>query len=125
VRNDAGVAAVEEGVRRLREGRTLLIFPKGTDAVSDSPVARGRGHIGRAGATSTRSRSVRPRTLMKGQRWHDVPDGPFELTVRVLPPIAPGDVALDGASPSVAARRLTDALRERLLAALREAPAPA
>jgi hypothetical protein len=54
-----------------------------------------------------------------------VPDRPFELTVRVLPAIAPQDVVEGGTSSSVAARRLTEALRERLVAALHEAPAPA
>jgi 1-acyl-sn-glycerol-3-phosphate acyltransferase len=130
VRNDAGLAAVEEGVRRLREGRTLLIFPEGTRTPEDAALGslrRGAAHIAlRAGVDLLPvAITCRPRTLMKGQRWHDVPDRPFELTVRVLPPIAPRDVVAGGASASVSARRLTEALRERLLDALREAPAPA
>jgi len=128
VRNDAGVAAVEEGVRRLREGRTILIFPEGTRTPEGEilgTLQRGAAHIAvRAGAEIVPvAITCRPRTLMKGQRWHDVPDRAFELTVRVLPPIAPKDVVPSDASPSIAARRVNDALRERLLGALRATPA--
>lgn len=130
VRNDAGVAAVEEGVRRLRAGRTLLIFPEGTRTPEHERLGalrRGAAHIAlRAGAEIVPvAISCRPRTLMKGQRWYDVTDRAFEMTVRVLPPIAPDAVAGAGVSPSVAARRLTEAVRERLLAALDEVAAAA
>ena len=60
---------------------------------------------------------------MKGQPWYDVPDRAFVLTVRVLEPLAPKEVLAGGETASVAARKVTDALRERLLAAL--APAGA
>jgi 1-acyl-sn-glycerol-3-phosphate acyltransferase len=125
VRNDAGAEAIEEGVRRLREGRCLLIFPEGTRTplgVPLGPLRRGAAHIAlRAGVELTPvAITCRPRTLMKGQRWHEVPDRPFELTARVLPPLAPKQVLAGDETPSVAARKLTAALRERLLAALEE-----
>ena len=40
------------------------------------------------------------------------------LTVRVLAPFSPKDVLDGGESDSIAARKVTDALRERLLAVL-------
>jgi len=130
VRNDAGLAAVEEGVRRLRDGRTLLVFPEGTRTPAGAalgPLRRGAAHMAvRAGVELLPVViTCRPRTLMKGQAWYDVPDGAFELTLRVLPPLAPKDVADGAASPSIVARRLTEALRERLLEALADAPVPA
>jgi len=125
VRNDAGLAAVEEGARRLRAGRTLLVFPEGTrtpEGVALGPLKRGAAHMAvRAGVEILPvAIACRPRTLMKGQRWHDVPDRPFELTVRVLAPLHPKDVVAPGARPSVAARRVTEALGARLLEALAE-----
>ena len=68
--------------------------------------------------------TCRPRTLMKGQRWYDVPDRAFDLTLRVLPPLAPKEVLAGGRDAVVAARKLTDALRERLLDALADGGHP-
>jgi 1-acyl-sn-glycerol-3-phosphate acyltransferase len=123
VRNDAGAEAIEEGVRRLRQGRRLLIFPEGTRTplgVPLGPLRRGAAHIAlRAGVDLTPvAITCRPRTLMKGQRWHEVPDRAFELTVRVLPPLAAKQVLAGDETASIAARKLTAALEARLLAAL-------
>jgi len=129
VRNDAGAEAIEEGVRRLREGRRLLIFPEGTRTPGGArlgPLRRGAAHIAlRAGAEILPiAITCEPRTLMKGQRWYDVPDRAFVLTARVLAPVAPKEVLCGGETPSVAARKVTEAVRERLLEALEPAGAP-
>ena len=129
VRNDAGAEAIEEGVRRLRQGRRVLIFPEGTRTpfgVPLGPLRRGAAHIAlRAGVDLTPvAIRCRPRTLMKGQRWHEVPDRAFDLTVRVLDPLAPKQVLAGDETASVAARKLTAALRERFLAALAEEARP-
>ena len=123
VRNDAGAEAIEEGVRRIRQGRRVLIFPEGTRTplgVTLGPLRRGAAHIAlRAGVDLTPvAISCWPRTLMKGQPWHEVPERAFDLTVRVLDPLSPKQVLAGDETASVAARKLTDALRERLLAAL-------
>lgn len=129
VRNDAGAEAIEEGVRRLREGRRLLIFPEGTRTPGGArlgPLRRGAAHIAlRAGAEILPiAITCEPRTLMKGQRWYDVPDRAFVLTARVLAPVAPKEVLCGGETPSVAARKVTEAVRARLLEALEPAGAP-
>jgi hypothetical protein len=52
---------------------------------------------------------------MRGQKWYDVPDGPFDYTLRVGDPIAvqPYREALErGESRGRVARRLTAELRE-------------
>jgi 1-acyl-sn-glycerol-3-phosphate acyltransferase len=123
VRNDAGAEAIEEGVRRLREGRSLLIFPEGTRTplgVPLGPLRRGAAHIALRAGVELQPVAIRcvPRTLMKGQRWHDVPDRAFELRVKALPPLLPKEVLAGGESASIAARKVTDALRARLLEAL-------
>jgi 1-acyl-sn-glycerol-3-phosphate acyltransferase len=129
VRNDAGAEAIEEGVRRLRQGRRLLIFPEGTRTplgVPLGPLRRGAAHIAlRAGVDLTPvAITCRPRTLMKGQRWHEVPDRAFELAVRVLPPLAAKQVLAGDETASIAARKLTAALEARLLGALAEQAQP-
>jgi 1-acyl-sn-glycerol-3-phosphate acyltransferase len=123
VRNDAGAEAIEEGVARLSAGRRLLIFAEGTRTplgVTLGPLRRGAAHIAlRANADILPvAITCAPRTLMKGQKWYAVPDRPFVLTVRVLERFAPKDVLRGGETDSVAARKVTDAIRERLLAVL-------
>jgi 1-acyl-sn-glycerol-3-phosphate acyltransferase len=123
VRNDAGAEAIEEGVARLRAGRRLLVFAEGTRTPKGAtlgPLRRGAAHIAlRAGVPILPiAITCEPRTLMKGQPWYAVPDRSFVVTVRVLEPFAPKDVLDGGESDSVAARKVTTALRERLLAAL-------
>jgi 1-acyl-sn-glycerol-3-phosphate acyltransferase len=123
VRNDSGAEAIEEGVARLRAGRRLLIFAEGTRTpfgVTLGPLRRGAAHIAlRAGAEILPvAITCEPRTLMKGQPWYQVPDRAFVLTVRVLAPFAPKDVLRGGETDSVAARKVTDAIRGRLLAVL-------
>jgi 1-acyl-sn-glycerol-3-phosphate acyltransferase len=123
VRNDAGADAIEEGVARLRAGRRLLIFAEGTRTpfgVTLGPLRRGAAHIAlRANAEILPvAITCEPRTLMKGQPWYQVPDRSFVLTVRVLEPFAPKDVLRGGETDSIAARKVTDAVRERLLAVL-------
>jgi 1-acyl-sn-glycerol-3-phosphate acyltransferase len=78
ITNDSGVAVVYEAARRLREGRTLVVFPEGTR----TPEAGGLGHFQRGAAHIALASgldmlpveiSVEPRMLMKGQAWYHVP----------------------------------------------------
>lgn len=114
IRNDDGDALVRACSSRLRAGRSVLLFPEGTR----SP----RGGLGRFQRGAARIAvdsgcplvpvviTCHPPTLMKGQRWYDVPDRPADLTIRVEAAIAPPPA--DGmAQPALVARRLTDAAR--------------
>jgi 1-acyl-sn-glycerol-3-phosphate acyltransferase len=127
VSNTGGKAIVGTCAERLRRGRSLLMFPEGTR----SP-ARALGHFHR-GAARIALESGRdllpvlatcdPPTLMRGQKWYDVPDRPFEYTLRVGDPIAvqPYREALArGESRSRVARRLTAELREHFAKGLEE-----
>jgi 1-acyl-sn-glycerol-3-phosphate acyltransferase len=113
--NDPGETLIEQCAERLREGRSLLIFPEGTR----SP----KGRLGslRRGAAHMALRSQRPLcpvfircdppALMSGQPWYDVPSKPMRYTIEVGPAIDPR-LFIDGRARGVAARELTAALRD-------------
>ncbi len=128
--NDNGLRAINECVRRLQSGRSVIVFPEGTR----SPEG-GLGEF-RPGAALIALRSDRdilpavlscdPPTLSKGKSWYDVPAGPLRVTVRIGEPLSLGSEAVhaaadrdgdgDAIAPALpqAARRLTAELRESI-----------
>jgi 1-acyl-sn-glycerol-3-phosphate acyltransferase len=122
VRNDEGREIVRECVERLRAGRSLVIFPEGTRSPLEGlgPFQRGAARVALEAGCDLLPVALHcdPPTLRKGQKWYDVPDRPFCLSLRVLPPIRASTVrdALrrGECSPGAAARRLTGELREAL-----------
>ncbi len=123
LRDDGGPRVVAEAVRRLRAGRTLVMFPEGTRSPEGEP---GRGALGRFQRGAAHMAlgggcdlwpvviEVTPRSLRKGQKWYDVPERTMEVAIRVLEPLAPGKLLRGHETPSVAARVVTAALRDRL-----------
>ena len=109
--NDDGDALVESCADRIAQGRSVLLFPEGTR----SP--RGGLHRFQRGAAHIALKSgcpivpvvitCRPPTLLKGQPWHDVPDGRPQWVLRVGAPIDPARYLDGGNTLPVAARRLT------------------
>jgi len=117
IANDGGVHVVQECARRLREGRTLLVFPEGTRSPESGlgRFERGAAHIALASGLDILpiEITVAPRMLMKGQPWYEVPPRAGRYTLRVGEPLIAKDF-LDGSESSVkAARKLTKALRAR------------
>jgi len=117
ISNDGGAHVVNEAARRLREGRTLLVFPEGTRSpeVGLGHFERGAAHIALASGLDILpiEITVAPRMLMKGQPWYEVPPRAGRYTLRVGDPLVAKDF-LDGSESSVmAARKLTKALRAR------------
>jgi 1-acyl-sn-glycerol-3-phosphate acyltransferase len=117
--NVGGQAIVEACVASLRAGRSLVLFPEGTRSPAHElgPFQRGAAHIALDADRDLVPVLVtcEPPTLMRGQKWHDVPDRPFELRLRVGDPIRVGPYreALErGESRPRVARRLTAELRE-------------
>ncbi|MDJ0786922.1 MAG: lysophospholipid acyltransferase family protein [Myxococcota bacterium] len=113
---EEGSQMVEEGARRLREGRTLVMFPEGTRSPERGlgHFYRGAAHIALHGGCDLLPITIRvePPSLMKGQRWWHVPESTIRFTFSVGDPISPKE-PLDGSeSRSVAARKITRALRE-------------
>jgi 1-acyl-sn-glycerol-3-phosphate acyltransferase len=116
VPNDAGSRVVEAAVGRLREGRSLIVFPEGTRSPPGGlgHLRRGAAHVALADGRELLPVVIRcdPPTLAKGQKWYDLPDRPFELTVQVGEPIASRPLRESGVAAPLAARRLTAELRE-------------
>ncbi|MFI5315835.1 MAG: lysophospholipid acyltransferase family protein [Myxococcota bacterium] len=115
--NERGVAVVAEAARRLREGRTLVVFPEGTRSPEGGlgHFERGAAHIALATGLDMLpvEISVEPRMLMKGQPWYHVPPRAGQYTLRVGEPVIAKE-HLDGSESAVmAARKLTRALRAR------------
>ena len=124
--NAGGQAIVDTCAERLRRGRSLVLFPEGTRSPLGElgPFQRGAAHIALASGCPLLPVVVtcEPQTLMRGQKWYEVPDRPFEYTLRVADPISvrPYLEAIDGGlSRGLAARRLTAELRETFEKALR------
>jgi 1-acyl-sn-glycerol-3-phosphate acyltransferase len=118
ITNDSGVAVVYEAARRLRAGRTLVIFPEGTRTPESGELGylqRGAAHIALAAGLDMLpiAINVEPRMLMKGQPWYHVPPRAGRYTLRVGEPVISKE-HLDGSESSVmGARKLTRALRAR------------
>ena len=91
IANDDAVQLMDDCRQRLGAGRSLLIFPEGTRSPAHGlqPFTRGAAHIAiRAGAPVIPILiSCHPPTLLKGSPWYDVPERPFEVTLRFLPPV--------------------------------------
>jgi len=116
LRNDGGAAVVDEAVQRLREGRTLLMFPEGTRSPDGGlgPFHRGFAHVAlRSGVDPTPVvLTCRPNTLGKDRHWYDVPDRAMQIVIRVEEPVSVKDAVPEDESQVLAARTLTAALRE-------------
>ena len=118
ISNDLGAAEiVAVSVSYLAEDRALLVFPEGTRSPEGGlgRFQRGAAHIAlETGLDMLPIRiSVEPPSLMKGQKWYDVPARRPRWTFRVGEPLVAKE-HLDGTESAVmAARKLTTALRAR------------
>lgn len=112
VRNDAGMAAVDECAARLERGRTLLVFPEGTRSPwgSFGRFQRGAAHIALASGKPVVAVTIHchPRMLGSGRKWHDVADGLSDFEMRIAGRLDPAAYQTDGASLPIAARRMTE-----------------
>jgi 1-acyl-sn-glycerol-3-phosphate acyltransferase len=116
LRAEHGAVMVRHAIARLREGRVLVIFPEGSRTPPDGlrRFERGAAQIALLAGCDIVPVVIRvqPRTLMKGQRFIDVPDHCPEWRVEVGLPIHPADHLRSGEGSSTAARRVTVALQE-------------
>lgn len=114
--SDLGAATVDDAVGRLREGRSVVMFPEGTRSPAGGlgRFHRGAAHVALASGCDLLPVVIRidPPTTQKGERWYEVPDRVPRFEVRVMPPLSPSKV-LDGSErPMLAARKLNAALRD-------------
>jgi 1-acyl-sn-glycerol-3-phosphate acyltransferase len=125
--NDEADALVDACAARIADGRSVVLFPEGTRSPGGGlrRFQRGAAHIALKSGCPIVPIVItcRPPTLLKGQRWHDVPDRRAEYVLRVIEPIDPARYLNAGTPLPVAARRLTadlQALYERWLGAHEE-----
>ena len=116
LRADRGAQVVSEAVRRLRDGRCVVIYPEGsrTPLEGMEPFRRGAAHIALEAGCDLLPLviHVTPRTLMKGQPWSDVPDRIPEWRIEVGEPIHPANYLEGSERRPLAARKLTAIVEE-------------
>lgn len=114
--NDRPDALVAAGTERLRQGRSLLLFPEGTR----SPAGQvGEFHRGAARIALRSGRDLipvvitcAPPTLMRGQPWYDVPERTTHITLTVNDPVCVRDHTAAHKAEAAGARELTASLEE-------------
>jgi 1-acyl-sn-glycerol-3-phosphate acyltransferase len=113
VPNDSGEAMIGECARRLREGRTVLVFPEGTRSPARGlgRFQRGAAHVAIESGVPLLPVTIRcePPGLMRGQKWYEVPERRMTFTLEVGVPIA---AETHGEHRAMASRAITDELRE-------------
>ncbi|MBI5245208.1 MAG: 1-acyl-sn-glycerol-3-phosphate acyltransferase [Elusimicrobia bacterium] len=113
--NDGGAGIVEEGVLRIKRGRSILLFPEGTRSPRGGlgPFSRGFAQIAARAGCPMLPVTIRcdPPSLMKGEGLCEVsPRRPqwvfsFDKPMQVHEFFEPTD------SPTIAARKLSAAVR--------------
>jgi 1-acyl-sn-glycerol-3-phosphate acyltransferase len=113
--NDLGDALVDACASRLAEGRTLLLFPEGTrtDDGQLGRFRRGAAHVALRSGKPLRPVVIHchPPSLMRGQRWYQVPDRKMRIVLECCDVIAPEEMPA-GSGRGAAARRLSSRLRD-------------
>lgn len=113
--NDRPEALIRAGTESLRQGRSLLLFPEGTRSPSGrlGPFHRGAARIALRSGTDLVPVVITcsPPTLMKGQRWYDVPECAAHITLTVKDPVLVREHPAIERTEAAGARELTDFLQ--------------
>jgi 1-acyl-sn-glycerol-3-phosphate acyltransferase len=116
LRNDGGLAIVEECADRIRAGRSLIVFPEGTRSPRAGlrRLRRGAAHIALRAPCDLLPVVITctPPAFGRGQKWYDLPDHAVRMTLVVGEPIPTEPLLREEMALPVAARRLTAQLRE-------------
>lgn len=96
ISNEDPLVLIEECVKRLEQGRSLILFPEGTRSVPGKKRVLKPG----AAAVAVRSGAVLlpvvissvPATLAKHESWYEIPPKKPEFTIKVLEPAALADI---------------------------------
>ena len=125
IANDSGPELIEACAASLARGDTLVVFPEGTRSV---PGKEPKLHHGAAAIALASHHNITPvcitctpPALMKGISWYQVPERKMCISVRAAPDIGIEpflEAEKDLGRPS-AVRRLTQELKNRLLAQAR------
>ncbi len=116
IRNDAGSAVLDDSVAALDAGLNVIIFPEGTRTPRSGTVKLKRG-VANIAIRAERNLTpiiiqCSPRTLMKGEKWWQIPERPPHFSIAVGDDIAVQTFSSDDDSPALAVRRLTAYLEQ-------------
>lgn len=116
ISNETGDGLIAACATALREGRSLMVFPEGTRTLPGQPMKlqRGAAQIALAAKVDLRPVTItcHPISLYKGTPWFRVPRHRSHWVLSVDDPISVDQFLTAGEPPSLAARRLTEALRQ-------------
>jgi 1-acyl-sn-glycerol-3-phosphate acyltransferase len=115
--NDPGDALVDACAARLARNRSLLLFPEGTrtDDGRLGEFRRGAAHVALRSGRPLRPVVIHchPPSLMRGQRWYQVPHRKMRIVLECCEPISPEEAPREGAlGRGAVARRLSARLRD-------------
>lgn len=114
--NDTGPELIAGMSERLRQGRTLLLFPEGTRSPMRSlgSFQRGAAHAALETGCEVVPVTVRcePPSLMRGQPWWDVPPRRMHFEIEVCEPWSEVPATDPELGRGLVARALTDRLRD-------------
>lgn len=113
---ESGPLVIRDAVRRLRAGRTLVVYPEGSRTPEEGlrEFQKGAAFIALAAGCEIVPALIRvtPRAFMKGQGVFDYPEVAPLWSVAFGDPIDPADYLAGGEGRSAAAARLTAALQD-------------
>lgn len=108
---------VADCVAALEQGNNLIVFPEGSRTVPGAEVKlqRGVANIAIRARVPIRLVTIKcePPTLMKGQKWYEIPPRRMHFTIRVHG-LVESESYIGESVPSIAARRLNGHLAEWL-----------
>lgn len=116
IRNSAGTDVFTQCIAALDAGLNVLIFPEGTRTRLDGVIRlrRGAANIAVRAERNVTPVIIRctPRTLVKGEKWWQVPPRPPSFSLRVGDDIAVQSFSHEEDAPALAVRRLTAHLEQ-------------
>ena len=116
IRNGNGTEVLSECIEELDAGTNVLIFPEGTRTPLNGVIRLRRGVANIAVRTDRNLTPVTirctPRTLIKGEKWWQVPERRPHFSLQVQNDIAVNTFAAGDDAPALAVRRLTAYLEQ-------------
>ena len=117
ISNDDSEELLARCVEVLKKGETLVVFPEATRTVPGRPMhlRRGAARVALAAGVPVQMAHIScyPSTLTKAEYWYEIPRRRPCLRMRVGDRLDIANFAALGEEPSMAARRLTDLMREK------------
>ena len=117
--NDEPEQLMESAIRRLQQGRCLVLFPEGTRTAPGEPPKFKRGAAVIALRASSSILPVRischPVTLTREQSWYAIPERRVNFDIRLMPLLRAGSYLQTGRNERAASFALMEDIQLQLL----------